>query len=64
MRATMVAESSFASRLPVVDGFEAAGGGRWRYGNGGSAPIADWGETKRHNGKAKNKAYPRVIRNS
>jgi len=31
-------------------------------GDGRVGADVDWGE--RHNGKAKNKAYPRIIRNS
>lgn len=49
----------------VADGFEAAavGGGGW-VGDGDGRVGADADRGERHNGKAKNKAYPRVIRNS
>lgn len=55
----MVVESSFATRLPVADGFKAIGG-RGRERLGGQREVGEG----RHNGKAANKAYPRVIRNS
>lgn len=58
-RSTMVVESSFATRLPVADGFKAIGRGG---GEGRLGGQRGWGG--RHNGKAANKAYPRVIRNS
>lgn len=57
-RSTMVAESSFATRLPVADGFKAIGGSAR-----GRTPVDRRGRHG-HNGKAANKAYPRVIRNS
>lgn len=58
-RSTMVVESSFATRLPVADGFKAIGRGG---GEGRLGGQRGWGG--RHNGKAANKAYPRIIRNS
>lgn len=58
----MVVESSFATRLPVADGFKAIG----RDGEAGLGGQrgGEEEEEARHNGKAANKAYPRVIRNS
>lgn len=53
----MVVESSFATRLPAADGFKAIGGGA----PGVSSVDREGG---RYNGKAGNKAYPRIIRNS